>query len=215
MVESVLEMLKEIFLGPRCKKLINYDRGKIEFTATVDAPGTKFSIEDFKYGKERLYSACEAAKTLDDCQFNLCRISREVPRDSPERMKILKIRAAAIMTISSIRLTMIAFKENPKKETKKLDQLIDDMRRLSGIAGVWDTDVPPLGVPAVRCFTTKSKKISITSQSSEKKKRKKAVKTMHPVYHRITITDMKPVSIALKRVGIDEKELDLMIKGLP
>jgi hypothetical protein len=215
LVESVLGMLKEIFLRPRCTKLIKYQGNKIEFGATVDAASTKFSLVDFKYGKEKLYLACEAASALDDCQFYLCRISREVPRESEEWMKLLKLRSAAIMNISSVRVIMAALKKNPRKQTKELDQLIDDMQNLSKSAMVWATDVPPLGVLAARCIMTKSKKVSIKSQPSEKKKRKKAVKTMHPVYHRITIADMKPVSLALKRVGIDEKELDLMIKKLP
>jgi len=126
-----IDSLRDLLRGS-CEKLVKYQSRKIEFSGFgAEVGGAKFSLGEFKTETEKIESASEMAKALDDYQYLTCRLARELSRTDPERKVFLKVRSAAMTLIMTARITFEAFKIDPKNQASNLDTLIQRMQHFS------------------------------------------------------------------------------------
>jgi hypothetical protein len=76
-----------VFKRERCEKLIKYQGRSFEFKGIgIEIPGFMFSFEGFSTEPRVLERATEAAKALDDLQYQLCQdLSKKSTRDILDR----------------------------------------------------------------------------------------------------------------------------------
>jgi hypothetical protein len=126
---SFLDALKDFLRQGKCDKLVKYQARSLEFKSlSTEYSGAKFSIGDFTTDIQKIQQASEIAATIDDYQYNMCTLSRELKRDDPDWKFFLKARAGAISLLTALRTTLISFKDDPTGEANNLRDIVKTMQ---------------------------------------------------------------------------------------
>lgn len=119
--------LAVFFKKSQCKKLIKYDTRVIQFKSLgAEYQGAKFSVGDFATEVRKIRQSSEYATMIDDYQYNVCRLTWDLPKNA--RKKYVELQIAAIGLLSSLRATLAAFKEDPKGMKKELYKIVSVMQ---------------------------------------------------------------------------------------
>jgi len=122
---GLIDAIRSLLGAPKCTKLVRYQARTLEFKSLgAEIAGVKLSLGEFKTEVKKVEEASELAKALDDYQFDVCRLTREFPHDDPERRVHLKIRIAAVGLITSVRVTLVAFQEDPEGQAANLHDVV-------------------------------------------------------------------------------------------
>jgi len=126
-------MLRRILGRSSCERLLKYESRTITFTGlTADAGNTAtFGLGSFGTDVKTLRHASETAKILDDYQYVMCFLMRDVDKKSKEFRDIFKGRVAAITMITAFRMALAASKDDPGKFESQLKELISNMQALA------------------------------------------------------------------------------------
>jgi hypothetical protein len=154
------------FRSEKCQKLINYDgRTLIIKGLQANIPSVPIEVGQFETKYEKIRDAAEVAQTLDDYQFQMCKILRGMGKDDPEWRKYNELRVSTLQTITSFRLNLIAMKEGVRDRKEELDKTVQKMNealkveqqaipserfsKISSKEEIPKTEVPPLGAEAL------------------------------------------------------------------
>lgn len=134
---GLIDAIRDLLGQTRCRKVVRYQARTLEFKSLgAEYAGVKFSLGEFKTDVKKVEEASELAKSLDDYQFDVCRLTREIPREDPDRRVHLKIRIATVGLITSVRVTLVAFQANPKGQAANLDGVIRTIQEfMTNVAG--------------------------------------------------------------------------------
>lgn len=120
----LLDRLKGIFSRETCVRAINFDKRSIEIKVNAEAAGAKFSLADFKTEVQKIREASEFSELLDNYQYEMCRFCRELERNDPEWKKYNKIRIGIFHILTSLQATLIAFKNDPEGQKRRLNNAV-------------------------------------------------------------------------------------------
>lgn len=128
-----LGMLRRILGRSSCERLLKYESRRITFTGlTADTGNTAtFGLGSFDTDVKTLRHASETAKILDDYQYVMCFLMRDVDKKSKEFRDIFKGRIAAITMITAFRMALVASKDDPGKFESQIKDLISKMQALA------------------------------------------------------------------------------------
>ncbi|HEX9907055.1 MAG TPA: hypothetical protein VGB78_01125 [Thermoplasmata archaeon] len=184
---SLIDDFRKLFRKKiKCGKVIEYQTNTIVFKAiSGEIPGVgTIELGEVSRETQKIHTAAELAKALDDYQYLACQDLNLIPREDPEWMATVKFRAAALWCITDARVLIEAFKKDPRILADKFDSLLKDMARLRESAVQRGTDHRTKGV------------------STEDLQSVRKLKVINP----------EPASQILKSVGLDEKDLVGVIK---
>jgi hypothetical protein len=123
-----------IFKRETCEKLIKYQDRSFEFKGIgIEIPGFKLSFEGFNTEPRVLEKATEAAKALDDLQYQLCQdLSKKSVRDMLGRdilIKYTRARMSSLFLFSSFRIAFEAFKKDQEGQKDSVKKYTEEIRR--------------------------------------------------------------------------------------
>jgi tetratricopeptide (TPR) repeat protein len=123
-----------IYTRSKCEKLLRYQDRSFEFSNFgLEFPSIKISF-GFKTELKTIETAGESAKALDDFQYQLCKDlenkTLEEQLDKPTWIKYIKTRFAANALVLAFRQTLEAFKNDPERQARNLDKIVDDIQKL-------------------------------------------------------------------------------------
>ncbi len=133
---SWASLADRIFKRERCEKLIKYQDRSFEFKGIgIEIPGFKLSFEGFSSEPRILQNATEAAKALDDLQYQLCQdLSKKSVTEILDRdvlARYTKARMSSFFLFSSFRAALVAFKEDQEGQRINLEKSIEDIQRFT------------------------------------------------------------------------------------
>src|SRR5438128_8956561 len=137
---GLVDNLKSILGGGGCEKLLKYEAPVTSLKGgQVLYAGVKFSVASFERWVSKLVDADALALALDDFQYLICGISREIPKKDPDRKLYRDIRVAAASLITELRYLLEAFRRDPESKKDSLDNSIKAMREFneSVVKRVW------------------------------------------------------------------------------
>lgn len=107
----------------KCEKLVNYENRVFKFKGiSVEFSEFQANVGSFFTEKKVLHKAYEGAKALDDFQYYLCSTTKSIPEK--ERRRYVEMRVAAIALLTAFRITLEAYKEDPKGQRDNLDRIV-------------------------------------------------------------------------------------------
>ncbi len=147
-----------VFKREKCEKLIKYQDRSFEFKGVgIEIPGFKLSFEGFSTEPKVLQEATEAAKALDDLQYQLCQnLSKKSITDLLDRevlTRYAKARMSSLFLFSSFRLALEAFKNDQERQRENLEKSIEDIQKFTSSLTIEDLVAPeglsPRGLDAI------------------------------------------------------------------
>lgn len=111
-----------IFGGGPCKQMVKYDGTSLDLTGlnipmltTVSGP-LSFTLGHLQIKRELVQAAAEIAQLLDAAQFANCTKINMIPRDSPERIKLINQAMENEAQLVKFSLVMKLVTANPTSE---------------------------------------------------------------------------------------------------
>ena len=117
---ALLDRLKGMFSRETCVRAINFDTRSLEIKVDAEAAGINFSLANFKTEVQKIRDASEFSELLDNYQYQMCRFCRALRKDDPEWKKYNKIRVGIFHLLTSLQATLIAFKNDPEGQKRRL-----------------------------------------------------------------------------------------------
>ena len=122
---GLFDRLKPLFNKEKCERTINFDARDLKFSSlSADLPGTKFSLGNFETERQKIRDASEYAETLDDYQYQMCKICNSLGKDDVEWRKYTGLRVGTLQLLTTFRMILTAFERNPGMEKARLDDII-------------------------------------------------------------------------------------------
>ncbi len=209
---NLVNTLKDFFSRPRCKQLIVYNKKELnigELSANVGSIG--FKIGDFKVDTKKVQDASEEACAMDQYQFDLCQMSRELEKNDPFREQLLRMRVGAITLFTNLRMTLIAFKADQSKElSDELQSVIKDMRKFNKSAVT--ISITPVTLPGTGGFVKPQVKLggARVSVGIEKQKNRFSYTSDATKTTKLTARN-QTLSRVFKRAGLSESDIKEII----
>jgi hypothetical protein len=195
---SWIKDLLWVFQKPKCEKLVEYQKRSIVIKGLSGGIPSVASIElgELTLETKQVHSAAKVAMILDDYQVLACKDLHWLPRETKEWMDMFKFRSAVILLITEARIVFEAFQADPANQAKQLNRFIKKMQSMVDSAVSEAID---------RRSVFMEKKCMMPGKSEG---------TRPMPDKRLKVIDMKPTSLTLKSIGIDEGKLNLIIKKL-
>jgi hypothetical protein len=134
-IMRLLDRLKGPFTKERCERSINYDKRTLEISGLgSDIPGIKFSLADFKTEVQKIRDASEFSELLDNYQYQMCRLCKELGKEDEEWKKYVAIRASMFNLLTSFQGTLIAFKSDPEGQKPRLYNIVGQLQDFTLLA---------------------------------------------------------------------------------
>jgi hypothetical protein len=125
---GLLDRIKEIIIRETCVRAINYDKRNLEIRFDTEMAGAKISLVDFQTGIEKIREASEFLELLDNYQYQMCMVCKNLERGAPEWKKYNKIRIGTLHILTSFEATLIAFKSDPEGQEESLNDVIANLQ---------------------------------------------------------------------------------------
>lgn len=141
---GLVDNLRLTLGGGGCEKLIRYQaQATMAKGGGVQYAGVEFSVASFKRWMSKLVDADALARALDDFQYLICKISREIAKDDPDRRVYRNIRVAAASLVTELRGVLEAFKLDPEGQKGNLESNVVAMRQFneSVVKRIWTDQV--------------------------------------------------------------------------
>jgi hypothetical protein len=135
---SFFSGLKSIFDKEKCERTITYDKKTFRMKTKIGVPGLNFSLDDFKVEPQKFHDFSEFSEALDEYQYQMCKICKGLGKDDKEWRKYNKLRIATLQLLTSMRVTLIAYKNDPESERANLDSIV---QRLHSFTSLLTNDV--------------------------------------------------------------------------
>ncbi len=131
----LIDRLKDLFTKEQCERSINYDKRTLEMSGLgTDIPGIRFSLADFKTEVQKIRDASEFSELLDNYQYQMCRLSKELGKEDDEWKKYVAIRASMFNLLASFQGTLIAFKSDPEGQKPRLHNVVGQLQDFALLA---------------------------------------------------------------------------------
>lgn len=120
------------FFGGQCEKLISYQSRSFKFKGV----GAKFPAVELTFGVistdvKKLEHATQVAMNLDNYQFLMCRLSRQLGKKSPFYEELIKVQVVALGHLTSCANAVAAFNADPAGESRNLRLAVAELRRFT------------------------------------------------------------------------------------
>jgi hypothetical protein len=123
-----LDGIKGMIHRETCVRAINYDKRNLVMNLSTEAAGVKFSLGDFKTEVEKIREASEFSELLDNYQYQMCIVCKNLGKEDPEWKKYNKMRIGTLHILTSFQATLIAFKNDPEGQRSRLDDVIGSLQ---------------------------------------------------------------------------------------
>jgi len=134
-IMRLFDRLKGPFTKAKCERSINYDKRTFEISGLgSDVPGIKFSLADFKTEVQKIRDASEFSELLDNYQYQMCRLCKELGKEDDEWKKYVAIRASMFNLLTSFQGTLIAFKSDPEGQKPRLYNVVGQLQDFTLLA---------------------------------------------------------------------------------
>jgi hypothetical protein len=100
----------------------------------TDIPSIKFSLADFKTEVQKIRDASEFSELLDNYQYQMCRLCKELRKEDDEWKKYIAIRASMFNLLTSFQVTLIAFKSDPEGQKPLLYNIVGQLQDFALLA---------------------------------------------------------------------------------
>jgi hypothetical protein len=125
---GLLDGIKGIIYRETCDRAINYDKRNMEIKFDVETAGVKFSLGDFKTEIEKIREASEFSELLDNYQYQMCMVCKNLEKNDLEWKKYNKIRIGTLHVLTAFQATLIAFKNDPEGQRSRLDEVVENLQ---------------------------------------------------------------------------------------
>ncbi len=122
---GLLDRFKPSFNKEKCERTINYDARDLKFKSfSTDIAGANFSLGNFETERQKIRDASAYAETLDDYQYQMCKICKDLGKDDVEWRKYNGLRVGTLQLLTTFRFILTAFERNPDTEKARLYEVI-------------------------------------------------------------------------------------------
>jgi len=128
---GIVDDLRSHFGGTRCERLVSYDSKVINISGVrAGAGGFTLNFGGVSIDTKKIREASGSAQALDNFQYDMCNLSRRLPKGNPRYLRLFDLQAAVICIITSFRMTLESFSRDPEAAGRQLDHIFAKMQEL-------------------------------------------------------------------------------------
>ena len=130
---GVLQTVESVLRRKSCEKLVKYQARSIEFKGLSADAGKVVNVNlgSLNTDVKVLQNASETAQAIDNYQYNMCLIQRDLDKKSKIYNDFVMKRAAAITLITTFQISLTASGDDKGKFDSQLKELISHMLALA------------------------------------------------------------------------------------
>jgi hypothetical protein len=189
----------------------------LQIKTELDVPGVNFSLDDFKVETQKIRDASEFCEALDDYQYQMCKICKGLGKDDEEWRKYNKLRVTTLQLMTTLRVILIAFKNDPESERANLYGIVQRLQSLTSLLtnNVFHYKLPEGSTERIyTCSCSKSFNSQKELQDHLNMMSDASDFNQHQPTRIIPQIELKTLSEALNIAGLTEKEVEKFLRNL-
>ena len=125
---GLLGKLKGPFIRTKCEKWVHFDTNCLTIQSlSGEVPPVKINLAEFQSEVKKIRDASEFSVLLDNYQYEMCRLCKELGKEDEGWKKYIAVRASMLNLLTSFQGTLIAFKSYPDGQKPRLHNVVGQL----------------------------------------------------------------------------------------